>query len=52
MPEATAAQDGYMQPKEAFAKLDGIDPGAGVNVDPSKFMQLLVTWFTDVVSWW
>ena len=35
MPEATAAQDGYM-PKEAFSKLDGIDPGAEVNVDPTQ----------------
>ena len=35
MPAATAAQDGYM-PKEAFSKLDGIDPGAEVNVDPTQ----------------
>lgn len=35
MPEATAAQDGYM-PKEAFAKLDAIDSGAEVNVDPTQ----------------
>ena len=35
IPEATAAQDGYM-PKEAFSKLDGIDPGAEVNVDPTQ----------------
>ena len=35
MPEATSAQDGYM-PKEAFAKLAGIDPGAEVNVDPTQ----------------
>ena len=35
MPEATAAQDGYM-PKEAFSKLDGIDPGAEVNVNPTQ----------------
>ena len=35
MPEATAAQDGYM-PASAFQKLDGIDPGAEVNVDPSQ----------------
>ena len=33
MPAATASNDGYM-PKEAFSKLDGIDPGAEVNVDP------------------
>ena len=35
MPEATSAQDGYM-PKEAFEKLDGIEAGAGVNVDPTQ----------------
>ena len=35
MPKATAAQDGYM-PKEAFSKLDGIDPGAEVNVNPTQ----------------
>ena len=35
MPKATAAQDGYM-PKEAFAKLDGIEPGGQVNVDPTQ----------------
>ena len=35
MPEATAAQDGYM-PKEAFAKLDGIEAGGEVNVDPTQ----------------
>ena len=35
MPAATAAQDGYM-PKEAFAKLDGIEPGGQVNVDPTQ----------------
>ena len=34
MPKATAAQDGYM-PKEA-SKLDGIDPGAEVNVNPTQ----------------
>ena len=31
MPAATASNDGYM-PKEAFSKLDGIDPGANANV--------------------
>ena len=41
MPEAAAAQDGYM-PKEAFAKLDGIEAGSGVNVDLLKSMQLLL----------
>jgi hypothetical protein len=35
MPAATAAQDGYM-PKEAFSKLDGIDPGAQANVNPTQ----------------
>ena len=35
MPEATSVQDGYM-PATAFAKLDGIEAGAGVNVDPSQ----------------
>ena len=35
MPAATASNDGYM-PKEAFAKLDGINPGAEVNVAPSQ----------------
>ena len=35
MPAATSAQDGYM-PKEAFSKLDGIDPGAEVNVNPTQ----------------
>lgn len=35
MPAATASADGYM-PKEAFTKLDGIDPGAEVNVAPSQ----------------
>ena len=35
MPKATAAQDGYM-PKEAFSKLDGIDPGANANVNPTQ----------------
>ena len=35
MPSATTSQDGYM-PKEAFAKLDGIDAGANANVNPSQ----------------
>ena len=35
MPAATASSDGYM-PKEAFSKLDGIDPGANANVPPSQ----------------
>ena len=35
MPAATADNDGYM-PKEAFTKLDGINPGAEVNVAPSQ----------------
>ena len=35
MAAATAANDGYM-PKEAFSKLDGIDPGANANVNPSQ----------------
>ena len=35
MPKATDSNDGYM-PKEAFAKLDGIDAGAEVNVDPTQ----------------
>ena len=35
MPPANASQDGYM-PKEAFAKLDGIEPGGQVNVDPTQ----------------
>ena len=35
MAKATASVDGFM-PKEAFAKLDGIDPGANVNVNPTQ----------------
>ena len=35
MPPANASQDGYM-PKEAWEKLDGIEAGAGVNVDPTQ----------------
>ena len=35
MPAANATTDGYM-PKEAWAKLDGIDNGAEVNVDPTQ----------------
>jgi len=35
MPAATASNDGYM-PKEAWAKLDAIDNGAEVNVDPTQ----------------
>jgi len=35
MPAANATTDGYM-PKEAWAKLDGIDPGAETNVDPTQ----------------
>ena len=35
MPAATASNDGYM-PKEAWAKLDGIEPGGQVNVDPTQ----------------
>ena len=35
MPAATAGNDGYM-PKEAFEKLDGIEPGGQVNVDPTQ----------------
>ena len=35
MPAATASSDGYM-PKEAFSKLDGIDPGANANVAPTQ----------------
>ncbi len=35
MPAATAANDGYM-PKEAWEKLDGIEAGGEVNVDPTQ----------------
>jgi hypothetical protein len=35
MPASNATTDGYM-PKEAWEKLDGIDPGAEVNVDPTQ----------------
>ena len=35
MPAATASQDGYM-PKEAWDKLDKIENGAEVNVDPTQ----------------
>ena len=35
MPAATASNDGYM-PKEAWEKLDAIEPGAEVNVDPTQ----------------
>ena len=35
MPAANATTDGYM-PKEAWAKLDAIDSGAEVNVDPTQ----------------
>ena len=35
MPAATAANDGYM-PKEAFEKLDGIEAGGEINVDPTQ----------------
>ena len=35
MPAADASTDGYM-PKEAWEKLDGIEAGAGVNVDPTQ----------------
>ena len=35
MPAANATTDGYM-PKEAWAKLDGLEPGAEVNVDPTQ----------------
>ena len=35
MPAATDSQDGYMS-KEDKAKLDAIEAGAGVNVDPSQ----------------
>ena len=35
MPAATASNDGYM-PKEAWAKLDGIEAGGEVNVDPTQ----------------
>jgi hypothetical protein len=35
MPEANATTDGYM-PKEAWAKLDGIEAGAEANVDPTQ----------------
>jgi hypothetical protein len=35
MPAANATTDGYM-PKEAWAKLDGVEGGAQVNVDPTQ----------------
>jgi len=35
MPAANATTDGYM-PKEAWAKLDGLEAGAEVNVDPTQ----------------
>ncbi len=35
MPAATATNDGYM-PKEAWEKLDGIEAGGEVNVDPTQ----------------
>ena len=35
MPAATTAQDGYMT-STAFTKLDGIEAGAQVNIDPSQ----------------
>jgi len=35
MPKASASVDGYM-PKEAFSKLDGIDPGANANINPTQ----------------
>ena len=35
MPAATIASDGYM-PAESFTKLEGIAPGAEVNVDPTQ----------------
>jgi hypothetical protein len=35
MPEANASTDGYM-PKEAWEKLDGLEAGAEVNVDPTQ----------------
>ena len=35
MPAANATTDGYM-PKEAWAKLDGIEAGAEINVDPTQ----------------
>ena len=35
MPAATASNDGYM-PKEAFEKLEGIEAGGEVNVDPTQ----------------
>ena len=35
MPAANATTDGYM-PKEAWSKLDGIEGGAQVNVDPTQ----------------
>ncbi len=35
MPAANASTDGYM-PKEAWEKLDGIEPGAKPNVDPTQ----------------
>jgi hypothetical protein len=35
MPAANATTDGYM-PKEAWAKLDGIEAGGEVNVDPTQ----------------
>ena len=35
MPAATASNDGYM-PKEAWEKLDGIEAGGEVNVDPTQ----------------
>ena len=35
MPAATGSSDGYM-PKEAFAKLDAIDNGAQINVNPTQ----------------
>ena len=35
MPAANASTDGYM-PKEAWSKLDGIDTGAEINVDPTQ----------------
>jgi hypothetical protein len=35
MPAANASTDGYM-PKEAWEKLDGLEAGAEVNVDPTQ----------------
>ena len=42
MPAANATTDGYM-PKEAWAKLDGIEGGAEANVDPTASLSFTAT---------